>query len=73
MEELRRTHWWLGTLIAVGGALAFRQGHRWLVGTSLAALQLTGLLAVVVGLFVTARGVSRRAAQRAREADNAPP
>jgi hypothetical protein len=64
MKELLAPHWVIGAVVSVGGALAFRLGPRFVSGTSLAVLQVTGLVAVAIGLFIVMRGVSRAAQER---------
>jgi hypothetical protein len=67
MKELLQAHWLYGSLLAVGGGGAYRLGHHWVSGTSLLGLKLAGLCGVAIGLFVIARGVSRRAQERDSE------
>jgi len=68
MKDLLRPHWLFGTTLAVGGGLAFRFGPRLMApGTGLVALRLMGLLGVTLGLFLIARGVSRRAQERQQD------
>lgn len=58
MRELLAPHWYLGSGLAIGGALAFRWGSR------CSSCQLLGLFAVAVGCFIVMRGVSRAAQAR---------
>jgi hypothetical protein len=64
MKELLAPHWVIGAVVSVGGALAFRMGPRFVSGTTLAVLQVIGLVAVAIGLFIVMRGVSRAAQER---------
>jgi hypothetical protein len=67
MKELATPHWLLGTPLTLGGGLAFRFGRVLFSGRVLVACQLVGLLAVALGLFVVARGVSQLASRRDSE------
>ena len=63
MKELLTPHWAMGTTLAIGGAVAFRFGARWL-GHFVVSVQLLGLAGVTLGLLVVMRGVSRAARGR---------
>ena len=65
MTELRKPHWIGGTVVAVGGALAYRFGPAIVSDPFRFAVQIAGLILVTAGLFWIARGVSRTAAERA--------